>query len=395
MRRISVVLFFCLAAVPAVADEPLKLLIFPLNGSSENGGAWVGDGIAVSLSRQLTDTEINLFSRGETEDLLVENGLPSNEPLSRGSMIYIADKAGADFVVLGSYTESEGGLKFLVRLLDVKTKKQGNEFTVSGTFITLPEMENELAWMIYSSVVRTPSVSREIFRERVRRIPNSAFAVYIESLNEYDESRQIQLLEKAVKEYADFAEARFQIGRFYYQKKDYARALPHIEYGRKIPGELFQSEFMIGTCRLQMGENTRAAENYSRLLSLIRHTAALNNLAVAHIRSGNNDHALRALMEAHERDSDEPAIAINLTIARYLAGDTPTATQFIEEAIASYPGNGMLHYLSSFLMKQVGNEVRASTDMARAARFGIDVDKLSREKPQAWMRVILNWTNVE
>ena len=386
---------FCLTVVPAVADEPLKLLIFPLNGSSENGGAWVGDGIAVSLSRQLTNTEISLFSRGETEDLLLENGLPSDEPLSRGSMIYVADQAGADFVVMGSYAESEGGLKFLVRLLDMKTKKQGNEFTVSGTFATLPEMENELAWMIYSSVARTPSVSREIFRERVRRTPNSAYADYIESLNEYDENRQIRLLEKAVKEYADFAEARFQIGRFYYQKKDYARALPHIEYGLKIPGELIQSEFMIGTCRLQMGETARAVESYSRLLSLIRHTAVLNNLAIAYIRSGNNDPALRALTEAHERDSDEPSIAINLTIARYLAGDVPAATKFIEEAIASYPGNGMLHYLSSFLMKQAGDEVRASADLARAARFGVDVDKLSREKPQEWMRVILNWTIVE
>ena len=389
------VLLFCLASVPAVADEPLKLLIFPLSGSPEGDNAWAGEGIALSISVQLADAAIRPFSRGDTEDLLMENGLPIGTPLSRGSMIYAAEHADTDFVVVGSYTENEDGLKLSARLLDMKTKKQGNEFTVSGQFASLPDMENELAWMVYSSVVRPPAVSREKFRERMRRIPNSAYASYVESLNVYEENRQIQLLEKAVKEYADFAEARFQLGRFYYQKKDYARALPHIEYGRKLPGEQLQSEFMIGTSRLQLGETAKAIEDYTRLLSQIRRTAVLNNLAVAHVRNGDNVQALRTLVEARAQGRDDPAIAINLAIARYLAGDAPAAMEFVEEAVAAYPGNGMLYFLSSFLLKEAGNEARAAADMTRAARFGIDVDRLLREKPQTWMRVILNWTNEE
>ena len=392
MRKIFVVLLFCLAAVPSVADEPLKLLIFPLGGSSGGGKAWIGEGIAASLSGQLTGAGMRPFSRGETEDLLVENGLPADAPLSRGSMVYVAEQAGADFVVMGNYAESENGIKLSVRLLDMNTGKQGSEFSVSGTAATLPEMENELAWMIYSSVARSPAVSREQFRDRARRITNPVYAEYIESINVFEDSRRIQLLEKAIREYADFAEARFQMGRIYYRKKDYARALPHIEYGRKLPYEQLQSEFMIGTCRLQMGETARAVEDYTRLISLDRHTAALNNLAVAHIRSGDNVLALRTLVEAHAQERDNPAVAINLTIARYLAGDAKAAMEFVEKAVAAYPGNGMMYFLSSFLMEEAGNEERASADMARAVRFGIDVDRLLSDKPQAWTRVILNWT---
>jgi tetratricopeptide (TPR) repeat protein len=395
MRRISAVLLFCLTAVPAFADEPLKLLIFPLSGSTEGVGTWVGEGIALSLSGQLTEAGIRPFSHGEREDLFMENGLPQGAPLSRGSMIFIAEQADADFVVMGSYAESEDSLKLSVRLLDMKTMKQGSEFTVSGSLATLPEMENELAWMVYSSIARTPAVSREQFRERARRAPNSAYASYVESLDVFEENQKLQLLEKAVKEYADFAEARFRIGLILYQKKDYARALPHMEYGRKLQSERLQSEFMIGTCRLQLGETARAIEDYTRFLSAARHAAALNNMAVAHVRNGDNVSALRALVEARAQKLDDPSIAINLVIARYLAGNAPSAMEFVKEAVAAYPANGMMYFLSSFLMEEAGDKTRASEDRARAARFGVDVDGLLREKPQTWMRVILNWTNEE
>jgi len=395
MRRISTFLLFCMMAVPAFADEPLKLLIFPLSGSAEGVGAWVGEGIALSLSGQLAEAEIRPFSHGETEDLFMENGLPQGVTLSRGSMIFVAEQAAADFVVMGSYAENEGGLKLSGRLLDMKTMKQGSEYNVSGSPATLPDMENELAWMIYSDIARTSAVSRDQFRERMRRIPNSAYAAYVESLDVFDESQKLQLLEKAVKEYADFAEARFRIGLILYQKKDYARALPHMEYGRKLQNERLKSEFMIGTCRLQLDETKQAIEEYTRLLSATRHAAALNNLAIAHVRSGDNVQALRVLTDAREQERDNPSIAINLIIARYLAGNAPSAIEAVEETLSAYPGNGMLYFLSSFLMGEAGNKTRASEDEARAARFGIDVDGLLREKPQTWMRVILNWTNEE
>ena len=391
LRSILIILIFCATAIPAVADEPLKLLIFPMSGSSEVVGAWVGEGIALSLSGQLMDAEINPFSREETEDLLVENGLPTDAQLSIGSMIFVADQADADYVVMGRYEENDDILKLSVRLIDMKTMKQGSEFTVSGTTATLPVMENELAWMIYSSVAQTRALSREQFRERMRRVPNSAYAGYIESLNVFGENQQIQLLEKAIKEHADFAEARFRIGRIYYQKRDYARALPHVEYGRKLPGGRFQSDFMIGTCRLQLGEITQAIEEYTRLLSLTVHVAAMNNLAIAHIRNGDNVLALRVLTDALAQYPDDPAIFINLAIANYLAGNVPVAIKSVEDAVSSYPGNGMLYFLSSFLMNEDGNEDRASADMSQAARFGVDVDRLLSEEPKAWMRVILNW----
>ena len=377
--------------VPVIAGEPLKLLIFPLNGSSESIGAWAGEGIASSLSGQLTDAEIRPFSRGETEDLLIENGLPTDARLSRGSMIFVAEQANADYVVMGSYTENDDGLKLSARLIDLKTMKQGSEFTVSGTLSTLTVMENELAWMIYSSVVQTPALSREPFRERARRVPNAAYASYIESLNVFSESRQMQLLEKAIKEYADFAEAQFRIGRLYYQKMDYERALPHIEYGRKLPNERLQSDFMIGTCRLQLGETAQAVEGFTSIISRSRHVASMNNLAIANIRNGDIVSALRALTDAVAQAPDDPTIVINLAITLYLSGDVPAAIKTVEEAVSAYPGNGMLHFLSSFLMKEAGYADRAAADMSQATRFGVNVDRLLREDPKAWMRVIVGW----
>ena len=105
--------------------------------------------------------------------------------------------------------------------------------------------------------------------------------------------------------------------------------------------------------------------------------------------------ALSTLAEAGARAGGDPAIIMNLAIARYLAGNAAAARETIEEAVVAYPGNGMLYFISSFLLKEAGNEELAEEHFARASRFGIEVERLSREEPRFWMRIITDWPNEE
>ncbi|MDR0842158.1 MAG: tetratricopeptide repeat protein [Acidobacteriota bacterium] len=401
MRKIVEILIcgFLLATGSAVAAESAKMLVFPLSGTQQGGGAWVGDGVALSLSEQLAGFGIRVLSRGDLEDLLDENGLPIGVSLSRGSMMFVAGSAGADFAVIGNFTGNftgdDGNLKLSARTLTMENLKFSSEFTVSGAVTTLREMENELAWMIYGSIGAPQNLSREKFRERTRKPPNAPYASYIQSLRASSETEQLRLLEKAVKDYPDFTEAHLQMGRLYYQNRDYEDALTHLQYGRKIPGTRLWSDFLTGTCFLQSGRTADAVKTYTQILNWARRPAVLNNLAIAHIRGGDYTSALHALLEAREAAPTDSTIAMNLAVTRYLVGNAQAAVDSLQDALKMHPGNGMLYFVSSFLMEAVGNESRAAEDAAKATRLGIRVEELQQEEPKTWMRVIPNWTGDE
>ena len=375
----------------AVTADPAKLIVFPLSGASQSSDAWVGEGVSLSLAGQLADSGISVVPQGEMEDMLEENGLPIGVSLSRGSMIHVAGSAAADFAVLGSFTGNANNLKLSARLLNMKTLKSTSDLTVSGALTTLPEMENELAWMIYSSIGVPQNLSREKFRERTRKIPNTSYASYIQSLHTFSETKQIQLLEKALKDHPDFPEANLQMGQLYYQKHDYVSALKHLQHGRNISGASLDSEFLIGTCHLQSGSVAEAIKTYTQILDRVRRPETLNNLAVAHVRDKNNTLALQTLSEAREAEPTDSTIAMNLAITHYLTGNPRIALDSLRDAIKAHPGNGMLYFISSFLEKLSGNESQAAEDAARAMRLGIQVEKLQREEPKTWLRIIPHW----
>ena len=375
----------------AVAEEPSKVIVFPLSGMSQGDIAWVRQGAALSLAGQLADLGMQVVPQGEFEDLLEENGLPIGVSLSRGSMIHVAESTSADFAVLGSFTGDERNLKLAARLLNIKTLKSTSEFTVSGSLANLPEMENELAWMIYAGLGAPQHLSREKFRERTRKIPNTSYGSYIQSLNAFSETRQVQLLEKALHDHPDFPEAHRQLGQIYYQKHDYVNALKHLQSGRNIAGAGLDSEFLIGTCHLQSGSVAEAIRTYNQILDRVRRPETLNNLAVAHVRDKNNTLAVQALSEARAAEPDDSTIAMNLAIMHHLAGNTQVALNALREAIKVHSGNGMLYFIASFLEKSLGHEPQAAEDAARATRLGVQVEKLQREEPQTWLRIIPRW----
>jgi Flp pilus assembly protein TadD len=387
-------------AASATAAEPAKMLILPFSGPSRGDGLWLGEGVALSLAGQLSGGDLQVFQRGDVEELLEENGLPVGAPLSRGSMIYVAGRAGADFAILGNFTvagatDGGGKVKLAARALEMKTLKSGNELAVSGPLANLPELENELAWLLYTGTGAARPLSREQFRERTRKAPNAAYASYVQSLLAPSEANQLKLLEKAIKDYPDFPEAHFQMGRLHYRNRDYEKALPHLQYGMKIPGMRHRSGFLIGTCHLQSGRTDEAVKTYKQILSWARRPAVLNNLAVAYVRNGDDTSALHTLLEARGAAPADSTVAMNLAITRYLLGNSEAAVESLEDAIKAHPGNGMLYFVASFLMEAVGDEIQASEDAAKAIHLGIPVEKLQQEPPKTWMRVISTWAGGE
>jgi Flp pilus assembly protein TadD len=399
MRLISkaaTVVLFCLLFIcldTASSANAIKVIVFPLNGSSSTARfTWIGEGIAVSLIGQLAVKGVQVMSRGERVELVEAVDLPPSAPLSRGSMIRVAQRASADLAIMGAYSGTEQNLKITVRVFNVKGLKFSGDMAANGSLSVLPQMENELARLILANMNLEAASSRDKFQERMRKVPNTAYEYFVRSFDAADDKDRLQLLLKATAACRDFPQAQFELGRLYYHKGDYAGAVQHLILGCNEAGIATEAEFLLGTCYLQGDQPLQAMQAYSRILQVSRPFEVLNNMGVAALRGGDDALALRTLLEARNLARTDATVSLNLAIARYLKGSNSEALSVLDDAIKVYPQNGMLQFLLSFLLKKQGESEKAATAASRAKSLGINVDKLQSEDSKSWSRPLLTWT---
>jgi tetratricopeptide (TPR) repeat protein len=390
LKKLAIIIFSLFYWPPAnLASEPLFIIVFPLDGPETSSALqWLGEGIAMSVSEQLSGGEVKSMGRNERVTLVENLDLPPGARLSRGSMIRVAQRAGSDLVIMGAYSGSEQNLKVSARVLNVKSLKLSGEMVVNGPLSALPQMENELAWLILTNNGIAGSISREKFQERTRKVSNLAYAYYIRSFDASNESDQLRLLMRAVESYRDFPEAQYRLGRIYFRKGDCSRAIPHLVLGQRGTTSRPEGDFMKGTCYLKSDLPDQAIQAFESLLRVSRPFEALNNIGVAYLRKGDTVPAVDALLEARNLARTDPTVSLNLAIARHLQGNYPAARAILEEACKSHPQNGMLQFMTGIVLKTQGESEKAAIATGKAKNLGINVEKLAIESPSKWSHVL-------
>jgi tetratricopeptide (TPR) repeat protein len=388
----GILYIFCFWTTAAFAVDPAKIIFFPADASSVPGNlSWLSDGLSFSISGQLRGPGIKVVDRQERLQLVEDLDLPPDAHLSHGSMIRVAQEGRADLAIWASFSGSEQNLKVAVRILDMKNMKLSGEITANGPLSAMPQMENELGWLILSNAGVQKGVSREYFGMRQRKIPNAEYASFIQSFSATGRNEQIRLLQKALDGFKEFPEAHFQLGRLYFQKGEWDNALVQLSLSAKAEGMDPEYEFIRGTCLVQRGQPVPAIQSLLNVLSSSRSFRILNNIGVAYLRKGDTAQALNAFMEARNLARSDTTVAINLAIARHLQGNDAAARNALEDAAKTTPKNRMLQFLSGIVLKSLGESVPAAAAMARAKDLGLDTDKLLSEDPMTWCLVHTVW----
>ncbi len=368
--------------------NPETLLVFPPeNHSNQAVLAWVGEGLALSVSDALRVPGVEVVDYADRIRIVEEADLPPNAVLSRASMIRVAQQAGVDLVVMGSYSGTAENLHVSLSVFDIRTTRLSGEISANGPLAALAQMENELAWNVLANNGLKTAYTREEFKQRTRTIPNTAYSLYVRSLAPADEDEQMKLLSKAVSAYPAFPDAQYRLGRYYYQKADCARAVRHLELGRRKDLTYQRGDFMLGTCYLESNSLPDAIRSYSSLLAFARPIEALNNRGISYLRKGDYPLALQDLIEARDSASGNLSVSVNLALLRHLQGDESAARAVLADAIKAHPDNGMLHYLLGIVLRASGDEGAAEASFAKAKSLGANLEKLNSEDPKTWLRV--------
>jgi tetratricopeptide (TPR) repeat protein len=389
LRITALAVFIALLSPAAILNaEQLTAIVFPFDGpSKDSANSWLSEGIAISISAQLDSRELKAVDRSERIRLVESLDLPPGARLSRGSMIRAAERAVVDLVIMGAYSGTDRNMRVSVRVLDVRALKLSGEMVANGPVSALPQMENELAWLVLQNNGLEKNSSRQKFQERTRKVPNTAYSYYVQSLTAPAESEQLRFLLKAIEAFRDFPEAQFRLGSFYFRKGDCGSAIPHLLLGRSDPITQEEDDFMRGTCYLLADQTIQAIQTLWRLQSS-RSYEALNNLGVAYLRKGDTALAQTSLMDAKNLSRTDATVSLNLGLARHLQGNDAAARPVLEDAARLHPKNGMLQFLLGIVLKGLGESDKASAATAKARSLGVNADKLQSEDPRSWSRLL-------
>jgi Flp pilus assembly protein TadD len=383
------ILFFAAGLVQA--SEPTKIIVFPLEGTSkEKSLSWLKEGIAYSVSQQLESRGVEVISRKERATVVENLDLPPGAHISHASMIRAAQRASADLLIMGTFSGTRLNLKISLKTLNLKTLRLSGDIVANGSVADLPQLENELAWMVLNNTGLAKTVTREKFQSKMRKTSNLAYAPFIESLNASKETERISLLFKAVESNREFQDALLELSAIYFRKGNCGTAMPFLKRIHSAGSPSQDCDFMMGSCYLQEDMTGQAVQSLSRALINSQSYEALNNLAVAYLRKGEYGLAMNSLLEAKNLAHGDSTVALNMAIVRHLQGNDWAAKNSLDEAIKAHPRDGMLHFLLGILLQSQGEKEKAATAFNKAKLLGIVVEKLQMQAPKSWTRLIFD-----
>src|ERR1041385_9313639 len=139
------------AASAAATDTIVSMPFENLSGRAEYN--WVGESFAAALADLFDKPGLVAIRPDERNVAYKQEGLPPTAILTRATMIKIAERAGANLVIIGSYRIDGQGRESLItvtaRVIDSREGRLvGKEFNRGGPLIELQKLQGELAYEI-------------------------------------------------------------------------------------------------------------------------------------------------------------------------------------------------------------------------------------------------------
>src|SRR5215212_4498699 len=190
----------------AATDTIVAMPFENLSGRPEYN--WVGESFAATLADLLDKPGLVGIRPDERNVAYKQEGLPPTAILTRATMIKIAERAGANLVVMGTYRIDgqgrESSVTITARVIDIREGRlAGKEFNRGGPLVDLQKLQGELAYEILYQRNQALPFSREMIVNDATQAPIGAFENFIKATLTRDREARIGFLERAMKEFSE------------------------------------------------------------------------------------------------------------------------------------------------------------------------------------------------
>lgn len=358
MKQARFILLFllCGAARPSAGGENRSLVVFPFeNQSARPDLGWISESFAEVLSTRLAADHF-VVARAERNAALAQLEVPSWTPLLLASQYKAAETLGVDWTVIGSFGVEGQRLTARAQWLDMREQRLRPALEVTGELAELVELQTRLAWRLQAAYdPGFTTGTEEDFRRRFPEVRLDAFENYIRGILSSDDDARLRFLTEADRLDPADHRAAFELGRYYFDHKDYANSAPWfinvVARDRDYP----ESLFLLGVDDFFLGKDAEAEQAFATLESTTPLREVENNLGVMETRRGDYTKALKRFSRAYEGDSKDFDFGLNLGVCLWYLKRYDEAVPYLEHAARLNDEDPAAHALLAALFGKLGN----------------------------------------
>jgi tetratricopeptide (TPR) repeat protein len=348
LRRRWPALLLILSVLPALSQSVPSpdasgtggrvVLVLPFdNRSGQTNLAWVGDSFPDTLDQRLGSVGFLTITRDDRQYALDHLGLPVDFRPSRATTIRIAQTLDADFVIVGSYTVSNGRIAVQAQVLEVNKLRLSQPLSDSSEFARLFDVENAIAWKIAHQIDPHFNVAEQTFLAASGGVKLSAFENYIRGTDATTSQERIKRLQMAIQDTPNYPAALLALGKAEFAQRNYDGAALTLAKIPRTDRRALEANFYIGLARFYTAKYAEAESAFAFVASRLPLPEVVNNQAVASSRQGHD--ATPLFQRASTADPNDADYHYNLAVALLRKGDFAGAQREVDLAVKLRPGD--------------------------------------------------------
>ena len=366
-----------LVAEAAPTDIIVAMPFENLSGRAEYN--WVGESFAAALADLFDKPGLVAIRPDERNVAYKQEGLPPTAILTRATMIKIAERAGANLVVMGTYRIAgegrESTITITARVVDIREGRLvGKEYNRGGPLVDLQKLQGDLAYEILYQHNQALPFSRDQITTDATIAPIGAFENFIKGTLTRERDPRIGFLERAIKEFYDknktqYVAAIFELGRNRFESGEYKEALEQLALVDEKNQRYDEAQFYAGVAQDALGQTDKAVATLKKLAGRLPLFEVYNNIGVLLIKQKQYKDAidhLKPAMDAAPRDTDT---LFNLGYAYFLAKDNANAAVTLRAEIKQRASDGEAYYILSKALAAQGDQAGGNTASDQAKKL--------------------------
>lgn len=355
--------FLALVVLLCGALRAETVLVLPFFNHSKSANLnWIGESIAESVHDSLASEGLLLLDREDRLEAYRRLSLRPGAELTRASVLKIGESLDALHVIYGSYEllpaepgkdQSKGSLRITARILDMKRTRQGPPFSEVGAIEDLGALQVHLGWQALESL-RPKTAPEQAFVQARPAVRLDAVENYIRGLLSASPEQRHRFFTQAARLDEHYSQPCFQLGRTYFEKKDYKVAEGWLKRVAHSDPHYLEAQFFLGLSHYNNGDFKSAEQAFEVVAAAIPLNEVFNDLGVVQAQRNDLPAAASSFRKALEGDSADPEYHFNLGCALWRAGQYPAAVESLRAAVARNAGDTEATTLLGRALKQEG-----------------------------------------
>jgi len=339
------------------SGEVRTVLVFPFENQSPRPDLnWISESFPAMLSSRLGRPENYVLGRDERNVACAQLGLPPEAPLTLASEFKVAQTLGADWAIVGNFDVAGDRLTARAQLLDMRGLKLTPALEVAGELAELVDVQTRLAWRLLAT--HDPDFTAGKEEDFVRLFPEvrlDAFENYIRGILAADDEARARFFQEADRLNPADHGAAFDLGRLYFDEKDYANSAKWLQKLQETDAHYLESLFLLGVDEYFLGHQSAAEKAFGALAAQIPLNEVSNNLGVLKARRGQYVEALRNFDRAYQSDPADPDFCFNRGVCLWYLNRYQEAGQALQEAVRINDEDSEAHSLLAVVFKKLGD----------------------------------------